>query len=234
MCDLCDMQKDFRAGNVADTHMAFLCDQFRELYATLQIKHWLDYLALPLEEILQVYGSRVCHRHWYNLPEVRTDSVSAAWQAIAMVHILDGRPDPQKPRGSSSCNLDIRLSCQICTYSFQYPPTSLQKPYPLGFVLAASKGEISNPKNQCLADLVQIGLYFCLRSCEYTKTNSHQRTTQFRLRDIQFQDGRCTITFDAPASRLLNALVVTLFLNTQKNYFRRETISMKNTRLLWG
>ena len=81
---------------------------------------------------------------------------------------------------------------------------------------------------------MQICLYFCLRSCEYTKINSHRRTTQFCLRGIQFQDTRGTIPFDAPDSRLPNALVVTLFLDTQKNSVCDESISMENTRLPSG
>ena len=82
--------------------------------------------------------------------------------------------------------------------------------------------------------MIQIGLYFCLRSCEYTKTNSHRRTTQFRLRDMQFQDTQGTIPFDAPDSHFLQALVVTLFLDTQKNSVRGESISMENTCLPLG
>ena len=35
MCDLRDVQKDFRAGNVADTYTDFLYGQFIEFCATL-------------------------------------------------------------------------------------------------------------------------------------------------------------------------------------------------------
>ena len=42
--------------------------------------------------------------------------------------------------------------------------------------------------SQCWTDLIVLALFFCLRLCEYTKTNSHCRTTQFRLRDMQFHD----------------------------------------------
>ena len=66
------------------------------------------------------------------------------------------------------------------------------------------------------------------------KTNSHRRTTQFRLRDMQFQDTRGTTPFDAPNSRLLQARVVTLFLDTQKNSVRGESIFMENTCLPSG
>ena len=100
--------------------------------------------------------------------------------------------------------------------------------------MAAARNTSSSPKDRCLADLVQIGLYFCLRSCEYTKTNSHRRKTQFCLRSIQFQDSLGTVPFDVPDSHFLNALVVTLFLDKQKNYVRGESISMDNTRLPLG
>ena len=141
--------------------------------------------------------------------------MSAAWQAIATVYLLDGRPDPRKLRSSSSRNIDLRLSRQLRTYSLQDPPTSRQKTVPLCLVVAAARNAISGPKDWCLADLVQIGFYFSLRSCEYTKTNLHRRTTQFRLRDMQSKDTRGTIPFDAPDSLFLQSLVMTLFLDTQ-------------------
>ena len=96
------------------------------------------------------------------------------------------------------------------------------------------RGRKFRPKDQCLADLVQIGLYLCLRLCEYTKTNSRRRTTQFRLRDILFQDACGAIPLDSPASRFLNALVVILFLDTQKYSIRVNSISMDLTCLLLG
>ena len=187
-----------------------------------------------MSDILQVYGYWVPHEHWSKIPEVRSESVSEAWRSIETVHLLDGHPDPQKPRGSSSCNLDLRLSRQLRTYSFQDPLSSLQNPAPLGIVVAAARNASYITKDKCLTDLVQIGFYFCLRSCEYTKTNLHRRTTQFRLRDIQFQDICGTIPFDAPDYRLLNILVVTLFLDTQKNYIWGESIYMEKTHLPLG
>ena len=160
--------------------------------------------------------------------------MSAGWWAITTVHLLDGQPDPRKPRGSSSRDLDLCLICQLCAYSFQDPPTSRQKPVPLGLVVDSARNVGSSSKYWCLAYLVQIGLYFCLRSCEYTKTNSHRRTTQFCLHDMQFQDTWGAIPFDTPNSCFLQALVVTLFLDTQNNSVRGESISMENTCLPSG
>ena len=92
--------------------------------------------------------------------------------------------------------------------------------------MAAARNSGSIPKDRYLAYLVQIGLYFFLRSCEYTKTNSHRRTTKFCLHDIKLQDTRGNITFDAPHSRLLNALVAILFRDTQKESVWGESISI--------
>ena len=69
MCDLRAAQKDVRDGNVSDTRMAFLYDQFRELCATMQIEHWINDTALPVADILQVYGYRFRHGDWSNLLE---------------------------------------------------------------------------------------------------------------------------------------------------------------------
>ena len=51
---------------------------------------------------------------------------------------------------------------------------------------------------------------------------------------MQLQDTQGTIHFDAPYSHFLQALVVTLFLVTQKNSVRGESISMENTCLPLG
>ena len=59
--------------------------------------------------------------------------------------------------------------------------------------------------NQCMADLLVIALFFCLSSCEYTKTNSNFRTTQFRFRYMQFHDANGVIPSDATADVFLAA-----------------------------
>ena len=79
MRDLCAAQRDVQAVNVADTRTAFLYNKFRELCATLKIKHWIDEPALPVADILQVYGYWVRHGHCSNLHEVRVDSVYVVW-----------------------------------------------------------------------------------------------------------------------------------------------------------
>ena len=88
--------------------------------------------------------------------------------------------------------------------------------------------------SQCWSDLIIIALFFCLRSCEYTKTNSHRRTTQFRFRDIQFHDDDGVIPTQAPAKVFMAATAVTLYLDTQKNCVRGESCTMEATGLPHG
>ena len=64
------------------------------------------------------------------------------------------------------------------------------KAAPLGLYVAAAKGSAYSCKVQCLGNLIKIALYFCLRPCEYMKTNPHKHTNQFRLCDMQFHDAR--------------------------------------------
>ena len=91
-----------------------------------------------------------------------------------------------------------------------------------------------NAVDQCMAYLLFIALFFCLRSCEYTKTNSHRRTTQFRFQDIQFLDANGVIPPDADAKVFLAASAIILFLDTQKNCVCGEFSTMEATGLLHG
>ena len=88
--------------------------------------------------------------------------------------------------------------------------------------------------SQCWADLIVLAIFFCLRSCEYTKTNSHHCTTQFRFRDMQFHDDASVIPTQAPAEVFLAASAVTLYLDTQKNCVCGESCTMEATGLPHG
>ena len=119
-------------------------------------------------------------------------------------------------------------------YSLEDPPPKREKAIPLGLVIAIGEQADTSPKAQCTADLIQIALFFCLRSCEYTKTASHRRTTQFRFQDMQFHDKNGVIPGDAPDQAFLDAWAVTLFLDTQKNCVRGESTSMEASGLRHG
>ena len=119
-------------------------------------------------------------------------------------------------------------------YTLADPPPRREKAIPLGMVISIGEQADASPKAQCTADLIQIGLFFCLRSCEYTKTQSHRRTTQFRFRDMQFHNAAGVIPANASDKTFLEAWATTLFLDTQKNGVRGESTSMEATGLRHG
>ena len=92
----------------------------------------------------------------------------------------------------------------------------------------------SSERATCTADLIQLALFFCFRSCEYSKTSSHRRTTQFRLRDLQFHSHAGVIPRNASDQAFLTATAVTLFLDTQKNCVRGESTTMEATGFVHG
>ena len=232
--DLRAAQAAVRGGVVSDKRTAAEYANWRSFCADHGICHFFDNPEDPVVEILQVFGHRVKNGRYSKQSSVRADTVASAWRAIAQTHLLEGRRDPRKPLGMATRELDLRLARQLRHYSFLDPPSRREKAVPLGLVVAAAQGSQKTAKGRCLGDLIQLAIYFCLRSCEYSKTNSHKRTTQFRFRDIQFHDARGVIPFDAPAARIRRATAVTLYLDTQKNSVRGEAITMEASGIPFG
>ena len=98
-------------------------------------------------------------------------------------------------------------------YSLVDPPPKREKATLLGLVITIGEQVDTSPKAQYMADLIQIGLFFYLRSCEYTKTGLHRRITQFCFWGMQFHNAAGVIPGDAPDKDFLEAWATTLFLN---------------------
>ena len=97
-------------------------------FTEMQIDHTLEYPEVPTVEVLQLFGVRVRDRAFSNrVPGVRAYTVAAVWRAVAEVHLLEGRPDPRKPPGSSSRNLDKRLTRMLRHWGYQDPPPEERK-----------------------------------------------------------------------------------------------------------
>ena len=76
----------------------------------------------------------------------------------------------------------------------------------------------SNPKPRHISDLVQLGFYFCLRSCLYTKCTGDRRTIKFRsLLEFVFFIRDHLIPADAPIEHFQHANQIVLILDNQKN-----------------
>ena len=90
----------------------------------MQIDNTLEDPEVPTVEVLQVFGVMVRDGAFSNrVPGVRADTAAAAWRAVAEVHLLEGRPDPRKPSGSSSRDLDKRLTRMLRHWGYQDPHT---------------------------------------------------------------------------------------------------------------
>ena len=76
----------------------------------------------------------------------------------------------------------------------------------------------SDPKVHHIANMVQLGFYFCLESCEYTKFTGRRRTFQFRsLFDYVLFIGESLLPVDAPIDQFRQATQIVLTLENQKN-----------------
>ena len=71
-----------------------------------------------------MYEYRVRDGYYSRKGGVRADSVAAALRANDEVHLLEGLKDPRKSKGSSSKDLDKRLSWMLRYYSYPDPSPS--------------------------------------------------------------------------------------------------------------
>ena len=231
MHDLHTVQDAVRAGTTQDARQQSLYRQWANFCSTLSVGPTLQDSSLPRVEILQVYEHRVRHTHYSKLQveQLGKESVSQAWGEIAATHLLDGLPDPRKPPDAQAhTGLDRHLARQLKTYSLEDPPTRQEKALPLSIVhsIVATASLSSNIRTRQVADLVTLGFYFCLRSCEYTKCTGHRRTVQFQpLMDFVFFVGDQIFPADALIEQFQHATEIVLTLDNQKNAIRGESVS---------
>ena len=152
--------------------------------STLLSNTTLQYLSLPKFYILQVYRHRFWHAHYsdQHLDQLGTESFSQAWEVVVVTHILDGIFDARNLTDTQAhTGLDRRLVYHRKTYSIKYPPIKQEKVLTLSIVqsIVAVAATTTDPKIRHISGLVQLGLYFCLRSFKYTKCTVHHRTVQF-------------------------------------------------------
>ena len=142
-------------------------------------------------------------------------------------HLLDGLPNPRNPLDAQAhTGLDRCLTCQFKTYGIEDPSIKRDKATPLGIIqsIVAAAATTSNPKTCHISDLVQLGFYFYLRSCEYTKCTGHRRIVQLQpLLEFVFFVGYQILLTDAPSEQFQHATGIFLTLENKKNEIRRES-----------
>ena len=94
-----------------------------------------------------------------------------AARAIVETHLFEEQHDPRKHSGSHSQYLNKYFACMLSNFSYHYPPPQRKKDIPVGIIMAdAASYDPSCQLALCTADLIQISLFLCLLSYEYTKT----------------------------------------------------------------
>ena len=231
--DIQYLQSAKQGGHVSKICTVALNGQCSSFFTYLQLDHLLEDPDIPAIDILQVYG------HWLHNGAFFSQDfllwfelVEMTWWDILDTHLLEGCRDTCKSTRSQSQDLNKRLTRMIQHFAYQDPPPQWEKAIPLGLIMSAASAE--KPSCQltlCNDNLIQISLFFSLHSCEYTKTQSHRRTSQFRFCDMQFHNKNGVVPQDALDKLFLRAHSVTIFLDTKKNCVRGQSTTMGETDL---
>ena len=155
------------------------------------------------------------------MDRIGEESVSLAWKVVEETHLLYGIPKPRNPPDTQShTGLDRRLTRQLKTYSIEDPPSNQDKAIPLGIVHSIVAA-VATATNHHFSDLFQIGFYFCLSFCNYTKCTGHFWTVQFSpLLDFFLLVGDQLLPVYAYIDYFQHITQIFLTLDNQKNVIR--------------
>ena len=146
-----------------------------------------------------------------------------------MTHLLDDLPDPKNlPYAQAHTGLERCPTCQIKTYGIEEPPSKPENALPHGIIhsIMASAVTTYNIKTPNVSDMLQLGFYFCLRSCEYTKCTGHRQTGQLQpLLEFVFFVGDRLLPADASIEHLYHDNHIFFTLDNQKNAIQGESVS---------
>jgi hypothetical protein len=85
----------------------------------------------------------------------------------------------------------------------------------------------TSPTDKNITQLLIVGFFFAMRSCEYCSTPGTRRTKIIRLKGIKFYLGKKLLPHNSPI--LHKATSVTLLFEYQKNDSRNETVTAHKT-----
>ena len=144
--------------------------------ADLGINYRLQYPQLPVPSSVWTPGASrpLLYTTW--CPGRLGCSSVESYRQDSPFEMAPGSPENQHtPPTMNSTNIS-----PVCSDTTLTPtPSKRVKATPLGLVINISSSVSSSAKDQYTADLVQIAIFFCLRSCGYIKMQSYCRTTQF-------------------------------------------------------
>ena len=138
-------------------------------------------------------------------------------------------PTPESlPDSRAYTGLARPLSHQLKTYVIDDLPIKCEKFISLGIIqfIMTAGASASDPKTCHIANLVQLGFYFCLRSYDCTKCTGYRRTVEFLpLLEFGFFVGDHLLPADALIEHFQYATHIVLTLDNHNNYIQDETVS---------
>ena len=137
-----------------------------------------------------------------------------------------GLADPRYDVDNEVC---FRLRQTFRGYENQDPAKKHQKAIPMSVVklLVRLARHSQDARSMAIAELVELAIFYAMRSCEYSKTCSNEeskRTKILRVRNFTFFYRNVMLTFEDPRLQIADFMLVEF--ENQKNLEKNERVGM--------
>lgn len=199
--------------------------EFVTVKAKLGTDPYLDgYSSINRARILCAFLDDVRCGEFSKQDSVKGDTAKQALDHVAQTIVASDRPDPRLTQSGSKY---LMITRQIRSYTKVDAPPKHQKALPPE-VYRQTLRNATQPREQARAQQLGASVFFCMRSCEYSKTpRKEQKTRTLRPCDITFRVGGREIPHDHPDLHL--ALTVTCTFGEQKTDIQDEPITQGRT-----
>lgn len=184
-----------------------------------------DYSAINSTRILCAFMEEVRNGVFSKQPYVKGDIVRQAADNVATTISSSGRKDP---RLTESNQTHLMITRQTKSHRKVDKPPKHQKAIPPE-VFRQALCLANHPRALARAHLMIGAVFFCMRSCEYSKTpNDEQKTRPIQACDITFRFGGLIIPHDSP--HIDRATHVTIVFGLQKSDIIDEPVTQERSK----
>ena len=193
--------------------------------AQLGTDPYLDgYTPINRARILCAFMDDVRHGEFSKQDSVKGDTAKQALDHVAQTIVASDRPDPRLTQSGTTY---LMITRQVRSYTKVDPPPKHQKALPPETYRQILRSA-NHPRERARAQQLGAAVFFCMRSCEYSKTaKKEQKTRTLRPCDISFRVGGKVVPHDHPHLHL--ALSVTCLFGEQKTDIKDEPITQGRT-----
>ena len=186
--------------------------------------HLDTYTPINRARILCTFMDAVRNGTFSRLDTVKGDTAATALDNVATTITASGRDDP---RLNKAIKTHLMIQRQKRSYKKVDPPTKHQKALPPEVYRQLLRTAIS-PRDKARATTLGGSVFFCTRSCEYSKTpRTDQKTRPIRVCDIVFRIGAYEIPHNHPYLHM--AHTVSIQFGVQKSDILDETVPQDRT-----